>query len=406
MKKKKQDKAKVLTANERKELRRKELEMKQGKSAKLIYKKETQDELVTSQVVFGGEFSENAQDSNIAAFSNNENFGANDNITTANGTATATKNPPNLKTLITIMVVSVFLIAGLIVSAILVPRCLYNPFTHIENPVVRFTLNTGEQIDIVVFENEVPHAATNFLYLARIGFFNDTIIFDSTHYTVRFGQFEDNTFRSFRTTNQSFLNGLPPRYLPSLTPERANHATQNWSPFDYRVALDVGTEALFNIGGVQRRNRFNERGLVSAINSLSHTEFQIATVPNAIPNIMQSHRPANTPGGGRTLNMPGRFIGEVTGSSLEVLDRIANLPQQASGISPHPLFRPPVEEGGSNIYIRSTEVLNENTDGWRNFSWDEYFLGHTPTRITTWTYGGGFNAVRDVDRLITITNPE
>jgi len=376
--KKKQNKAKALTANERKELRRKELEKEQGRSSK-----QHATTSATVQSDWSNDFAEtptNTQDTS-------QTFDL-----ASDGTAVATK-PPR-KHFWWIIITAVFLAAILITMGILIPTVIMrdDEWSHIPNPVVVFTLNTGEQIEIIVWERELPHAATNFLHLARIGFFNDTILFDTTHNFVRFGQFEDNTFRNFRTANQRFLNGLRSRDMPTLPDTHANHATQNWSPFDYRIAQDTESTATEVHNGIQRRNRFNERGFVSNIFNMSGTEFQIATRYDAIVQ-QQSNRPATVTG---TRDMRGRFIGEVTGDSLYVLDRIVGLEQE---MTEHPFFNPPVENGG-NIYIRSTRIHNLSFWGkWRTFNWDRYFIG-PPSRVT-WSYGGAFNAVRDTRQLIT-----
>ena len=282
--------------------------------------------------------------------------------------------------IITASILAALLIAfAIIFPVVILPR---RRFSHIPNPVVVFTLNTGERIELTIFENELPNGATNFIHLARIGFFNNTIIFDNTNAFVRFGQVEDATFRNFRTTNETFLGRLNTNQLPRLSDANLNHPTQNWSPFDYRVTAQHNRP--FN-----NPNRAHERGFLSLMHTMSGVDFQISTAANAhstIQSISTGPSPSTKP-------LTGYVIGEVTTvQSLAVLDRIAALERRPS---PHHFFRPPREDNGELIYIRRTHIYNLDFWGkWRNFNWNNYFQPYGETARVGWVYGAGWQTMR------------
>ena len=270
----------------------------------------------------------------------------------------------------------------MILFAILVPFVIAPNlrFRDIEHPVIVFTLSNGDRIEIVVYENVMPHTASNFIHLARIGFFNDTIIFDATNGFVRFGQFEDATFNNHRTLNPDFLRRVNDITLPQEYVDRDTFD----SPFDFRINETA-----------QPGLRANDRGRVSLIHNFSGTDFQISTRMNAV-TLQQTSRP----GANDTLDLQGRVFGHVTNSSLDALDRINLLAQPHDArVSDHPFFTPTSEI----IYIRRTNWYNLDFWGkWRTFNWDEHF-GRVENRAAiSWHGGSGWGNPRgqqwDVNR--------
>ena len=260
----------------------------------------------------------------------------------------------------------------MILFAVLIPTVIVPNvrFGHLNNPVVVFHLSNGERIEIVVYEEAVPHAATNFLYLARIGFFNDTIIFDTTRGFVRFGQFENPEFTQFRTTNERFLRNVRNMTTPDTF-------AQGDSPFDYRLNNVEPASAQASEG------RVRDIGAVSSMHMFSGTEFQIAAIQN--PQLdLQSTRENETD----VLQTPGRVIGHVTEHSLDVIARIHSAPRVVN--TAHRFFTPPAQ----TISIRRTSVHGTDFWGkWRTFNWDEYFNTAGSMRVI-WQGGSGWGGTR------------
>lgn len=391
--KKKNDKTKELTSNERKELRRLELEKEESKAAKKNGAAASGDNSSTEL-----QSSDTAAFSDVAAIETTSEASGDDTATfSADASSAAVAEQPKRKLPLWAIITAGILALAILIMGILTPTVIVpaRRFSNINNPVVVFRLSTGDDIEIIVFEEEVPHAATNFLHLARIGFFNDTIIFDTNEQFVRFGQFENDTFRAHRTTNQSFLNRLSDNNAPTLGVAEAvitDANRQNFSIFDYRVNIDNASTA------IPFRPRTTTAGYISNMHTLSGVDFQIATV-NDRRTIVYNNIPQGTsPRDARnSIDLTGHVFGRVTEDSMQTLHRITALTQQTAEQSAHPFFNPPIAEGGGSVYIRRTRVYNVSAFGhWRNFNWDSYFMA-TP-QLVTWPAagGGGFSQVRDL----------
>jgi len=335
MKKKDLEKQKNLTSKERKELRRKELEVQESK--KPI---EKNDEV---------NFDDSIETQDLSLVSTAE-VGAVDLGTSANSFT---------RSRILFIIFSGLLAIALILTAIFVPISVANRrYAHILNPqgerapVVSFILSNGERVSIVVYDHIAPHTATNFIYLARIGFFNGTIIFDTSNNFVRFGQFEDDTFRNFRTTNSDFLarNNTIEILANNVTIEQF----QVNNIFDFSIISEPATNNAL---------RETDRGIVSSMHNFSGVDFQISTNNNATL-ILNDNRPGST----ATFVPQGIPFGRLTGESLAVVDAIVAAPQNQT--SRHFFFSPPIE----TIYIANTRVYNLDFWGkWRTFNWSTYF---------------------------------
>ena len=253
---------------------------------------------------------------------------------------------------------------AILTPLVLIPNVRYGGF---DNPVVVFHLSNGERIEIIVFENEVPNAATNFIHLARMGFFNDTIIFDTTNGFVRFGQFEDATFTQFRTTNERFIRNN----VRNMTPPEDWGA--NDSPFDFRLTNQEPASAQAFAGDA------TSFGMVSAMHNFSGTEFQIGARQGGAQLGINSAVVGDQP-----LQTPGRVMGMLTTRSLEVVADIVSMPQMQ--YSRHRFFTPPAQA----ITIRRTSVHAIDFWGkWRTFNWDNYFQ-QDGNRLANW-HGGMSN---------------
>jgi len=375
MKNKKEPQQNTLTSAQRKELRRQELE-KQTSNGAAAKTQEPQDLPIAPKP---------EEQSDV--------IGA---VETGFGQSTLSRN--KLWIIITAAVAALIMILfAILIPFVIAPRLRYSHIPH--HAVVEFTLNTRDpntnardRIAIVVYHGEVPHTSINFIHLARMGFFNDTIIFDTSHNFVRFGQYEDATFRSFRTRNEDFINRnarhmARPLAYHNWNPEE--HATQirpfdGDSPFDFRITQDSNVSHL----------RDTNEGVVSLMTQFSSTDFQISLGSfGGIQPLVQlpTHRQPSTD---TPLNLTGRPFGHVTSDTMPVVQRIAQMAQVDSAAAPHPFFRPPQE----SVRIVSTRVYNIDFWGkWRTFSWNDYFAENRDD--FSWVGGSSFRAPNDTQQL-------
>lgn len=106
----------------------------------------------------------------------------------------ATKKPLSRLAKIIITVIVAVVGVGGILAGILVPIALgTREFTDEEgvNPQATIRLSNGMELNFDIYESDCPNAATNFIWLASIGYFNDVILFDSQQGFVRFGGWTD-----------------------------------------------------------------------------------------------------------------------------------------------------------------------------------------------------------------------
>jgi len=359
MKKKNRYQQNTLTAKERKEQRRL-AEEKQSKKSDAVATTELKSEVKKSE-----------PESDV--------IGA---VETGFGQAVMSRNK------LWVIIAAGFMALIMILFAILIPTVIAPSvrFGNIPHTVVVFQLSTREQIEIIVYDDAMPHTATNFVHLARMGFFNDTVIFDTSYNFVRFGQYEDTTFRNFRTRNQSFIN----RNVRNMTLPDRFHGEQFFdgdSPFDFRINE---TPISYRVA--------TRPGYISAMHTFSGTDFQISA-GDINSDQARTSLPNNRTGQTDSLDVGGRVFGHVTPTSMEVIERIAARDNRGVS-SAHPFFIPPREA----IRIVNTRVYNLDFWGkWRTFSWDNYFQWNSELQshasIISWVGGSSWRGPNSVDQL-------
>jgi len=373
MKNYKEEKRNILTSKERKEQRRQEELKASGKKPASPSSSDNQEVLQTNPVI------EPDEPSGVV--------GA---VETGFGQTTFNRN--KLWIIITAGVMALIMVLfAILIPTVIAPSMRFRDTHH---AVVVFTLNTRDpvtnrrdRIEIIVYQDVVQHTSINFIHLARMGFFNDTIIFDTTGNFVRFGQFEDNTFTNFRTRNEEFIRrsvrNMPrPSYDRDETQMTQGNFTGD-SPFDYRITGDTGEAGHLSTGA----------GVISLMHTFSGTDFKISAGNlDGGPPIadIRDNRPPHT----ATLNMPGRPFGHITIDTMPVVIRLAQMNTMQN--SPHRFFTPPQTENGESVRIVSTNVYNIDFWGkWRTFNWNEYFSRPENAGSINMVGGSGWHAPND-----------
>jgi cyclophilin family peptidyl-prolyl cis-trans isomerase len=274
-----------------------------------------------------------------------------------------------------VILTSVFLALILIVLAILTPTVFYPMIRYgaIDNPVAKIELSNGDVLEFEIYQKEVPNASNNFLYLAKKGFFDGTIIFDLTNKYIRFGQYE--SYVKSRTENADFLKKIKDITLPTETTSADN-------VFDYRLYKDTALSA----GRIV--DKYNSFAYLSQCSGESGVDFQICGKENASETVPVKNSSEN-PGSPKT--MTGQTFGRALQSSQETIEKIVNAelnPDNGSRYWTGPK---------NTIRIKSVKIYqlkyfvdpaSKKQKKWQDFNWDDYFQGN---RYMYWHGSSGFS---------------
>lgn len=245
------------------------------------------------------------------------------------------------------VVLIVVLAVALIVTAVVLPVVLSRRrYAYVGRPVAEIHLDNGMTLTFEIFEDTCPVAATNFLYLARIGYFDGTIIFDSQNNWVRFGGFEDTS--SQRRNNDAFCDGVSD--VPK--DEDGDNA------FTYRLKSDTSSDASRLTG---------QAGVLSFLYGDTATEFQVAAIDNAQTDV---------PGTSlhRRMTAVGRALDDETLSNIAAIAALSRLEPNADGHTVHSYWRAPIVSSDpvTLIRIESVELFNLSGDKWKHFNFTTY----------------------------------
>lgn len=251
--------------------------------------------------------------------------------------------------LIAVISLVVLLAAALIATAIALPVVMARrKYAYVGRPVAEISLDNGMTLTFEIFEDSCPVAATNFLYLARIGYFDGTIIFDSQNNWVRFGGFEDTASRSQRRNNEAFCDGV------SDVPRDDDGD----GAFTYRLKSDTSSDA---------KNLTRQAGVLSFMYGETATEFQVAAIDNA-----QTNRPGSS--SSLSLTAVGRALDDETLMNIAAIAALSRLESSADGHTLHSYWRAPVtsSESVTLIRIQSVKLYNLSKAKWKHFNFTTY----------------------------------
>ena len=245
--------------------------------------------------------------------------------------------------------VSLLFAVALIVVAVLLPTVIVPRATYskVSNPVAVIYLSNGQQLEFEIYEDEVPIASTNFLYLAKNGYFNGSIIFDRQNYYIRFGGFYDIEY-NHRETDEVFS-----AKFTDITSPSGKHK------FQYRLQADTHSLAKFE----------KEAGYMSFMRTSSSTEFQIC--------VESGHR-LHVGNGTNDRDLDGISFARCL--NQDVLDKLVKLYDNMSTVIEHKSYwkRPdPV------VKIKKIKLYNMKKEKWKDFKFDDFFDG----KISSWTGG-------------------
>lgn len=247
---------------------------------------------------------------------------------------------------------------AIIALGIILPIVLDDEYTEETGvkPYAVITLSNGMTLEYEIYEEQYNNASTNFIYLADIGYFDGTVIFDAQNGWVRFGGWKSNgTHRG--DSDKDFLNTI----------EVSSNYKDN--KFGYRMHADSysGADALPAYNGT------GTNGILYFNYERSATEFCIATENDkslTIENDTASDwkvtpfaRPANS-------------------QTIKNINKIASLSLDNGTKFNHAYYRAPLDKDGL-IKIESVKVTKKLKSKWKEFDFEDWF---TDSEVTNRRY--------------------
>lgn len=272
----------------------------------------------------------------------------------------------------------------ILLVAILAPVIAYlvNPYRDYDSVIARFRLSNGMTLEYVIDEQEYDIAATNFIFLAKSGYFDNTVFFDAQNGWLRFGGYESQPALS--ATSSSDYNST-------------HHHAQN-SNYVYNFKgisnsrfedPDAGVNNYMNKFGYKLRSDskgtnqqlLNEIGVLAFLYSDTSTEFQFSYRTQAVNDIVRKDSSGKESNDTLTPTMVGHALDDKT---IENLVSISETSALNTAISSGYLWKPPTP----NVYINSVRVYNLDKKKWKDFDFVEYVYGNDSNgsrRLNYWT---------------------
>ena len=264
---------------------------------------------------------------------------------------------------------------GGVLAGILVPLKLGSrEFTDEEgvNPKATIKLSNGMQLDFDIYENECPNGATNFIWLASIGYFDNVILFDSQQGFVRFGGWtdaknEDGTPMHRGDDDTSFTDKIK---LSEWTD--TGNKTKNFdkNKFGYRLKSDSA-----------KSNTVNTIGTLSFCYERSATEFTLTAKENPVLTV------PNDNGGSSGSKQEWKVSPFGFASNPQTIDNIKAieaLDRDDGTKFNHDYFRAPLDENGL-IKIKSVKVTGKYSGKWKSFDMVRYINTNNGEHRSSWT---------------------
>lgn len=255
----------------------------------------------------------------------------------------------------------------MIIVALIAPVIMFivNPYRGYDDVIARFKLSNGMTLEYVIDEDEYDTAATNFIFLAKNKYFNNTVFYDAQGGWLRFGGYVDqpksNDSSTFERTNHRSDSLDYCKSFSALPNNRFQRVIDKFG-YELRVSSDDTKDSLVKqLGALTYRTQ-------------TATEYQFyygdygETVPNDINNLKCA--------------MVGHALNNQTIKNIQAIRTTAALNNNLS--STNYLWKPPTP----NIKIESVEVYNLNGSKWDNFDFLKYLSGKDKdgnTRYSNWT---------------------
>lgn len=250
----------------------------------------------------------------------------------------------------------------LILAAIIVPVIMHivNPYRGYDSVIARFNLSNGMVLEYRIDEKEYDTAATNFIFLATNGFFDNTVFYDAQNGWLRFGGYEaqpsTNASSDYARTHHRKDSK---KYCSSFTALANSKFERPTYKFGYRLNADKG--------GTDDA-KLEEEGVLAYLYSDTATEFQFAYTAQATNQIVS----LESNGDQKTYELYPTMVGHALNkTTIKNIKKISESARLNASISSGYLWKPPTPD----IKITSVKVYNLNGKKWNDFDFIKYVNG-------------------------------
>lgn len=281
-----------------------------------------------------------------------------------------------------VMIGSIIAVAVvLILVAILAPVIAYlvNPYRDNKNVIARFDLSNGMRLEYVIDEKAYDTAATNFIFLAKNGFFDNTVFFDAQKGWLRFGGYDEqpmitgseNTYEKTKHRSRKYDYCYNFKQIPNSAFIYDNK-DNTLDKFNYHLRADNGGTNASLLGHI---------GVLAYLYSDTTTEFEFAYAAQATNDIEMLTTSGNTSTSDLEATMVGYALNDKTISNLA---KIAATAEPNTMITSGYRWRPP----SPTIYIEHVKVYNLDKKKWDKFDFIQYMNGNDSSgsrRLSNWS---------------------
>lgn len=259
----------------------------------------------------------------------------------------------------------------LILCGLLIPVLAYtaNPYRRYDDVIARFKLSNGMELEYVIYEKQYDTAATNFIFLAKNGYFDNTVFYDAQEGWVRFGGYESQPSSG---DGQKHHHSDNEEYCASFDALPSDKFDKVINKFGYRLRADNGGENAALLDDI---------GVLTYLYSDTNTEFQLSYKEQATDNITVLSADGSRSSGSLKSTMVGRALNDETIDNLVEISKLASV---NTSITYGYLWMPPTPD----IRIKSVKVYNLDKEKWKKFDFIEYMSGDDGAgrkRLVGWT---------------------
>lgn len=260
----------------------------------------------------------------------------------------------------------------LVLSAILIPviSLLINPYRGYKNVVARFNLSNGMKLEFVIDEEKYDIAATNFIFLATTGYFDNTVFFDAQNGYLRFGGYEEQprlatSATDYENTRHHAQNKEYCAAFSALPTNRFRNGDVSYK-FGYKLNSDKGGEV---------DSLIHQMGSLTFLYNDTSTEFQMTYDDMAVDTMDRRESGGGTSTSTLKPTMVGYALDGPDGATVKNLIEISKKAAATSTVTYGYMWKPPTP----TIYINSVKVYNLDSSKWRDFNFIDYMMGTTPS---------------------------
>ena len=267
-----------------------------------------------------------------------------------------------------------------ILLALLIPviALLVNPYSKYDSVIARFKLSNGTVLEYEIDEEKYDTAATNFIFLAKNGYFDNTVFFDAQSGWLRFGGYDAqpvsttiSSTSSYDSTHHRSDNKAYCAAFKALPTSRFKDENVSYK-FGYKLRVDNHSD----------KQELLKAGVLTYLYSDTSTEFQFLYDKDNMTNLVRRRDGSgNLSAETFEVTMVGYALNDKT---INNLSAIAATAADNDRITNGYLWKPPTP----NIYIDSVKVYNLSRSKWRNFDFIDYMNGTDSsgrTRLSGWT---------------------